>query len=73
MGITGARKGSEQKFWDARVFTRVVTWGRDLRNLELYFIKNLFEASGLYSKKAKAQGLRVIPLFGMLAEGIPRP
>lgn len=67
MMITGARKGVEQKFWDARAFTRIVEWGRDLRNLEIYFIKNMFEAAGLFGRKAKAQGLRVVPLFGRLS------
>lgn len=67
MMITGARKGIEQKFWDARAFTRIVEWGRDLRNIELYFIKNLFEAAGLFGREAKTRGLKVIPLFGRLA------
>jgi hypothetical protein len=30
----------------------------------MYFIKNLFEAAGLLTKKAKALGLQVIPIVG---------
>ncbi len=62
--VTGAIKGSPKKFWDGLAYTRIVTWGRDLRNLEQYFIKNIFEAAGLFTRKAKATGLRVIPLVG---------
>ena len=70
--VTGAKKGNAVgKFWDYLAHTRIVTWGRDFRNLELYFIKNLFEAAGLLTRKAKAAGLRVIPLGGW--SGPPRP
>ena len=68
--ITGAKKGNAiGKFWDRLAYTRIVTWGRDFRNLELYFIKNLFEAAGLLTRKAKAAGLRVIPLEGWPLRG----
>jgi REP element-mobilizing transposase RayT len=63
--VTGAKKTSplEGRFWDNLAYTRIVSWGREFKNLELYFIKNLFEAAGLLGKKAKALGLRVIPLM----------
>lgn len=62
--VTGAKKSSplRGRFWDALAYTRIVSWGREFKNLELYFIKNLFEAAGLLGRKAKAAGLRVIPL-----------
>ena len=62
--VTGAIKGSPGNFWDGLAYSRIVTWGRDLRNVEQYFIKNIFEAAGLLTRKAKALGLRVIPLLG---------
>jgi REP element-mobilizing transposase RayT len=69
--ITGARKGQAlpknetgRGFWDRLAFTRIVAWGSDFKNLELYFVKNLFEAAGLLSRKAKAAGVRVISLEG---------
>jgi REP element-mobilizing transposase RayT len=62
--MTGARKGVSGRFWDQPVYTRIVSWGRELRNLEQYFIKNFFEAAGLLTRKAKAAGLTVIPLTG---------
>jgi REP element-mobilizing transposase RayT len=64
--ITGAKNSSPLKgrFWDRLAYTRIVSWGRDFKNIELYFIKNLFEAAGLLTKKAKALGLQVIPIAG---------
>jgi REP element-mobilizing transposase RayT len=61
--VTGARKLQplERKFWDFLPYTRIVSWGRDRENLSKYFIKNLFEAAGLLTKKAKEAGLQVIP------------
>jgi REP element-mobilizing transposase RayT len=65
MAVTGARKGAAAgRFWDYLPFTRIADWGRDFRNLRLYFVKNLFEAAGLLSRKARADGLRVIPIAG---------
>ena len=71
MIVTGARKSNplaQGRFWDELAYTRIVSWGREYRNLELYFIKNLFEAAGLLTRKAKALGLRVIPLVGWAAQ-----
>ena len=64
--VTGACKTNPlaQKFWDFLPYTRIVTWGRDHKNLAKYFIKNLFEAAGLLTRKAKEAGLEVIPLTG---------
>lgn len=70
--VTGARKGNAVgRFWDFLAYTRVVAWGRDFRNVELYFIKNLFETAGLLTRRAKAAGLRPIPLAGWLARAGP--
>ena len=67
--VTGARKciPLEGRFWDQRVYSKIVSWGREFKNLEQYFIKNMFEAAGLLSRKAKAAGLRVIPIVGWAA------
>ncbi len=42
--ITGARKGSSQRFWDGLVYSRIVTWGREFKTVTLYVIRNLMEA-----------------------------
>jgi REP element-mobilizing transposase RayT len=67
--VTGAKNSQPLKarFWDRLAYTRIVSWGRDFKNIEFYFIKNLFEAAGLLTKKAKTLGLQVIPLAGWAA------
>jgi REP element-mobilizing transposase RayT len=66
--VTGGRKGNPVgRFWDYLAYSRRVTWGREFRNLELYFIKNLFEAAGLLTWRMKEAGVGPIPLAGWLA------
>lgn len=72
--VTGAKKGNSlakreglRGFWDFLPYTRLVSWGRDFENLRLYFVKNLFEAAGLLTRRAKAAGVRVIPITGWMA------
>ena len=64
--MTRAKKTAplQGRFWDTLAYTRIVSWGREFKNLELYFIKNLFEAAGLLGHEARALGLIVIPLTG---------
>jgi REP element-mobilizing transposase RayT len=71
MIVTGSKKGhalakagDQRGFWDYLPYTRIVSWGRDFENLKLYFVKNLFEAAGLLTPRAKALGLKVISLKG---------
>lgn len=46
--ITGARKGNPiGKFWTQLVWSRIVEWGRDWRNVCRYIDKNLWEAAGV--------------------------
>ncbi len=53
VGVTRAKKGralkitSGRKFWDALAFTRVLNWGRDYIDTQIYMTKNLFEGEGL--------------------------
>ncbi|MBC7691406.1 MAG: transposase [Methylotenera sp.] len=50
--VTGARKGNPVgRFWDQLAYSRIVTWGRELQELQKYLIKNLFEAAGLWDRK----------------------
>jgi hypothetical protein len=72
--ITGAKKSNALErsengrgFWDYLPYTRIVSWGRDFENLKLYFIKNLFEAAGLLTRKMKAAGVKPIPVLGWAA------
>jgi len=40
-------KGKDIKFWDARPFSRVITWGRAYKGVHKYFDKNKRQAMGL--------------------------
>ena len=46
--VTGARKGNPVgRFWTRLVWSRIVEWGRDWRNVCRYIEKNLWEAAGV--------------------------
>lgn len=46
--ITGAKKGNAVgRFWDHLAYSRVVAWGRDYINTQIYLTKNLFEGEGV--------------------------
>ncbi len=54
--VTGAKKGHSfkpdatagtRKFWDALAFSRVINWGRDFIDTQIYITKNLFEGEGI--------------------------
>lgn len=44
----GVERGKclDKKFWDARPYTRVITWGREFRAVALYIAQNTLEALG---------------------------
>lgn len=46
--VTGAKKGNAVgRFWDHLAYTRVLAWGRDFINAQIYLTKNLFEGEGV--------------------------
>lgn len=46
--ILRAQKNSPKgKFWDSTAFTRVISWGRDYIETQIYLTKNRFEGEGL--------------------------
>lgn len=48
LAITKAKKRAAQgKFWDHLVFTRIVEWGKDWKNMLVYLDKNLWEGLGV--------------------------
>ncbi len=55
--MTGSTKGlpQSQKFWDSIPFTRIVEWGKDLRNVTYYVIKNFLEARGWVTCRARTR------------------
>lgn len=56
----GAPREKENKFWQTRVFTRVVRWGRDYLGVLRYVIQNQLEADGEipYQARRKKPGAR---------------
>ncbi len=44
--VASANKAPPTRFWDARPFSRVVTWGRDYAQLKNYLCLNRIEAVG---------------------------
>jgi REP element-mobilizing transposase RayT len=64
--VTGARKGRRiGKFWDALAYSRVVTWGRELRNVSFYVLMNELEGLGIWwrrwSQRARLHASRAGP------------
>lgn len=52
MKVSGGKKSHAYgRFWDDLVYSRLVTFGRDFKSVTQYFIKNLFEAHGLWNRK----------------------
>lgn len=51
--------GLNKKFWTSLVFSRIVEWGRDLRAVTVYIIRNLLETIGEipYDRKTPAAKL----------------
>jgi REP element-mobilizing transposase RayT len=47
MLMTGAKKGQKGKFWTELVWSRVVSWGNDLRSLGDYLSRNLLDSLGI--------------------------
>lgn len=46
--VTGAKKGSAQGgFWEKRVYSRIVSWGREYDGLHGYMNLNFLESKGL--------------------------
>ncbi|MCM2279935.1 MAG: hypothetical protein NDJ89_17820, partial [Oligoflexia bacterium] len=60
--ITGARKGVRKgRFWDALAYSRVVTWGRELKNVSFYVVMNELEGQGIWLRRWSAQRNRAGP------------
>lgn len=76
MIVTGARKGNalprnksndipesaKRGFWDHLVFTRIVVFGKDYRNVAQYVLKNLWEAAGVPVRDIVERGYRILEI-----------
>lgn len=52
-------KPSEGKFWDCIPFTRILEWGRDLRNTLDYVVQNYLEERRMISYQVRGRKKRV--------------
>jgi REP element-mobilizing transposase RayT len=49
--ITRAKKGNPQKFWSQTAYTRLLTWGREFKNVLSYLNLNLLEGLGVAKRR----------------------
>lgn len=50
----------ENKFWQTRIYSRVVTWGREYRTVKNYIVQNALEARGLIPYQIRrGSGLKI--------------
>lgn len=49
----GYRCSSRNKFWQSRIYSRIVSWGQDFLNVRNYVIRNALEGLGLIPVKAR--------------------
>ena len=52
-GLSGKARDKNNKFWQTRIYTRLVTWGRDFLTVKSYVIQNTLEALGLVPYKKR--------------------
>lgn len=45
------------RFWDARPYSRLVTWGRDFQQLKQYLVQNTLEAFGFIEPHPRGKGV----------------
>lgn len=57
-----ASRLSQRQFWDALAWTRIVSWGQDLRGLQRYFVSNEVQS------RARARGAARADVLAFLAE-----
>ncbi len=52
---TGKTREQENRFWQTRVYSRIVSWGREYIRVKKYVIQNALEALGLIPYKARTK------------------
>lgn len=53
-GASGSRE-KDNKFWQTRIYSRIVSWGREFFHVKDYVIRNALEALGLVPYKTRAK------------------
>lgn len=62
-GGASARREKENKFWQTRIYSRIITWGREFFHVKNYVLRNALEALGLIPYKSRAKRRHEIKKF----------
>ncbi len=54
-GGASKTREKENRFWQTRIYSRIVSWGREYTNVKEYVVQNALEALGLIPYKNRAQ------------------
>ncbi len=54
-GGASKNREKENKFWQTRIYSRIVSWGREYSSVKEYVVQNALEALGLISYKTRAK------------------
>ncbi len=54
-GGASKTREKENRFWQTRIYSRIVSWGREYLNVKKYVVQNAFEALGLIPYKTRAK------------------
>ena len=53
--VHSRKREAENTFWQTRIFSRIVSWGREFKAVKAYVIQNTLEALGLVSYKPRGR------------------
>ncbi len=54
-GGASKTREKENRFWQTRIYSRIVSWGREYSNVKEYVVQNALEALGLMPYKSRAK------------------
>jgi hypothetical protein len=53
LGVASTAREKENKFWQTRIWSRVVSWGREFFEVKAYVVQNTLEALGVIAYKPR--------------------
>lgn len=59
-----ATRDKENKFWQTRLYSRVVSWGREFFNVKKYVVRNTLEALGFITYKSRSKKRKSLYIIG---------
>ena len=55
----GAPREGANKFWQTRIYSRIVSWGREFKAVKKYVLNNVLEALGIIAYKPRKSSYRL--------------